>query len=59
MNTVDFGYSAHRYSGHLDIVNTLGGTEYLPILSSLNNQLILVTHFRCSGHLPDCIIMKI
>ena len=45
---VNFGYSGHGYSGHLDIVATLAGTESFPIISSLNRLLIVATHFGYS-----------
>ena len=55
-NTVDFGYSGHGYSGHLDIVATLAGAEYFRIISSLNHLLIVATHFGYSGHFTGSII---
>ena len=49
---------ATDYSGHSDIVATLGGTESFPIISSLNKPLIVDTNFRYSGHLIYIIIVE-
>ena len=57
-STVDFGYSGHGYSGHLDIVATLAGTESFPIISSLHKPLIVAIHLGYSGHLTGIIILK-
>ena len=44
-NTVHFAYSGHGYSGHLDIVASLAGTESFSTISSLNKPLIVAVHF--------------
>ena len=57
-NTVDFGYSGHRYRDNLDIVATLARTESFTIISSLNKTLIVATHFGYIGHFTCIFILK-
>ena len=49
---------ATDYSGHTDIVATLGGTESFPIIFGLNKPLIVDKNFGYSGHLIYIIIVE-